>query len=178
MEKFLSDYGLKWVGGEGGQHQGAFDKQGISEELKFQAPAFRNNLPKEIDTEVLTRRIEELNFIAEKSFVATIQGNMKGFKQHSDVNIFFFQNGLMIQGFPFYPYYSKQAQSVLSDILDGYFPYDLKTKYPNGVPLKPVDMCDEVYNSQTKAAIGDQKGKMLSDFDKPDQPLSKKQFLD
>lgn len=107
MEKFLSDYGLKWVGGESGQHQGAFDKQAISEELKFQAPAFRNNLPKEIDTEVLTRRIEELNFIAEKSFVATIQGNMKGFKQHSDVNIFFFQNGLMISGFPFYPYYSK-----------------------------------------------------------------------
>jgi hypothetical protein len=107
MEKFLSDYGLKWVGGEGGQHQGAFDKQAISEELKFQAPAFRNNLPKEIDTEVLTRRIEELNFIAEKSFVATIQGNMKGFNQHSDVNIVFFQNGLMIQGFPFYPYYSK-----------------------------------------------------------------------
>ena len=67
---------------------------------------------------------------------------------------------------------------MLSDILDGYFPYDLKTKYPNGVPLKPVDMCDEVYNSQTKSAIGDYKGKMLADFDKPDQPLSKKQFLD
>jgi len=42
---------------------------------------------------------------------------------------------------------------VLSDILDGYFPYDLKTKYPNGVPLKPIDMCDEVYNSQTKTNI-------------------------
>jgi hypothetical protein len=95
----------------------------------------------------LTKRIEELNFIAEKQFVATIQGNMKGFKQHQDVPIFFFQNGLMIKGFPFYPYYSKQAQSVLSDILDGYFPFDLKAKYPNGVPLKPVDMCDEVYNS-------------------------------
>lgn len=66
MLKFLKDYGLKWVGGEGGQHEGSFDKKGIDEELKFQAPAFRNNLPKEIDTEVLTRRIEELNFIAEK----------------------------------------------------------------------------------------------------------------
>lgn len=82
MLKFLADYGLKWVGGEGGQHEGNFDKQAISEELKFQAPTYRNNLPKEIDTEVLTKRIEELNFIAEKQFVATIQGNMKGFKQH------------------------------------------------------------------------------------------------
>ena len=38
MLKFLSDYGLKWVGGEGGapaKHEGAFDKEAIKEELKF-----------------------------------------------------------------------------------------------------------------------------------------------
>lgn len=35
---------------------------------------------------------------------------MKGFKAHDDVPIFFFANGLMIKGFPFYPYYAKQAQ--------------------------------------------------------------------
>lgn len=144
--------------------------------MKFKGPQYRNNLPKEIDTEVLTRRIEELNFIAEKQYVATIQGNMKGFKQHQDVPIFFFQNGLQIKGYPFYPYYSKQAQSVLSDILDGYFPYDLKDKYPNGVPLKPVDMCDEVYNSHTK--VSNEKAKCLADYDKPDEPMSKKKFLE
>ena len=66
MTKFLSDYGLKWVGGEGGQRQGEFDSKAINEELNFKGPSYRNNLPKEIDTEVLTRRIEELNFIAEK----------------------------------------------------------------------------------------------------------------
>ena len=35
MTKFLSDYGLKWVGGEGGQREGAFDANAITEELKF-----------------------------------------------------------------------------------------------------------------------------------------------
>ena len=35
MTKFLSDYGLKWVGGEGGQREGAFDSDAIKEELKF-----------------------------------------------------------------------------------------------------------------------------------------------
>lgn len=34
---------------------------------------------------------------------------------------------------------------MLSDILDGYFPYDLKGKYPEGVPLRPVDMTDEMF---------------------------------
>lgn len=68
----------------------------------------------------------------------------------AEVNIFFFKNGLIIKGFPFYPYYSKEAQSVLSDILDGYFPYDLKKKYPDGVPLKPVDCTDDTYTENTK----------------------------
>ena len=110
MKKFLSDYGLKWVGGEGGQREGQFDSAAINEELKFQAPQYRSNLPKEIDTDVLQRRIEELNFIAEKQRMVTMRPGMKGFKVHDDVPIFFFANGLMIKGFQFYPYYSKQAQ--------------------------------------------------------------------
>ena len=39
---------------------------------------------------------------------------------------------------------------MLSDILDGYFPYDLKHKYPEGVPLKPVDMTDDNYTEAMK----------------------------
>jgi hypothetical protein len=38
----------------------------LKQELSHEAPLYRGNLPMEIDTEVLTRRIEELNFIAEK----------------------------------------------------------------------------------------------------------------
>lgn len=66
MEKFLSDYGLKWIGEDGQAHQGKFDKEAINNDLNHKAPNYRNNLPKEIDTVVLSRRIEELNFIAEK----------------------------------------------------------------------------------------------------------------
>lgn len=39
---------------------------------------------------------------------------------------------------------------MLSDILDGYFPYDLKIKFPEGVPLRPVDFTDEMYLIPTK----------------------------
>jgi hypothetical protein len=58
---------------------------------------------------VLTRRIEELNFIAEKQMIITGQNNMKHFKKPDPVPIFFYSNGLMIKGFTFLPYYSKQA---------------------------------------------------------------------
>lgn len=132
--------------------EGAFDAKAINEELNFKGPSYRNNLPKEIDTEVLTRRIEELNFIAEKQRIVTCKQGMKAFKMLDEVPIFFFANGLMIKGFPFYPYYSKQAQAILGDILDGYFPYDLKKNYPEGVPLKPVDFSEETYNNQFKVS--------------------------
>ena len=39
MLQFLKDYGLKWVGGEGGQLEGAFDKQAIKEELNLSSSA-------------------------------------------------------------------------------------------------------------------------------------------
>ena len=64
MEKFLSDYGLKWVGDSPLENK--MNMEALKQELSHEAPMYRNNLPMEIDTEVLTRRIEELNFIAEK----------------------------------------------------------------------------------------------------------------
>lgn len=89
--------------------------------------------------------------------------------------IFFFKNGLIIKGFPFYPYHSKEAQSVLSDILDGYFPYDLKKKYPEGVPLKPVDCTDDTYSAET--AKTNPKFKVFGDLEKDTNPISKEEFL-
>ena len=129
MEKFLADYGLKWIGEDGagkGQHEGQFNSKAINKELDHKAPAYRSSLPSEIDTEVLTRRIEELNFIAEKDKIITNAYGMKEIKPLDPVQIFFFKNGIIIKGYSFKPYYSKEAQSILSDILDGYFPYDLK----------------------------------------------------
>lgn len=58
MEKFLADYGLKWVGEDpeapksdkSKPHEGKFNANAVNEELKHHAPAYRSNLPKEIDT--------------------------------------------------------------------------------------------------------------------------------
>lgn len=70
MKEFLADYGLVWVGkdGRGKVSEEEVKKAKDAPKLKEQSMASRA-LPKEIDTEVLTRRIEELNFIAEKQRV-------------------------------------------------------------------------------------------------------------
>ena len=174
MTQFLADYGLKWVGAEG-KVEGEFDSDAVHKEISHKGPTYRNNLPPEIDTEILTRRIEELNFIAEKNKIVNSNGVNK-FKKHDEFPIWFFKNGLVLRGFPFYPYYSKEAQSVLSDILDGYFPYDLKKMYPEGVPLKPIDRINEVYNPNDKKK---KQYKGVEDFEnEPITSISKKEFLD
>jgi hypothetical protein len=125
---------------------------------------------------VLTRRIEELNFIAEKTRIEKNKQGVNQFVKLQEVQIFFFKNGLIVKGFPFKPYYAKEAQSVLSDILDGYFPYDLKKKYPEGVPLKPVDCTDETYTAETAAGQAS-KIKDFTDLEKDTAPMSKEEYL-
>ena len=79
MERFLTDYGLKWIGDDMPSEEARkdFKADDIKRELDHRAPEYRNKLPKEIDTAVLTRRIEELNFIAEKSRFVTNAYGMK-----------------------------------------------------------------------------------------------------
>lgn len=68
---------------------------------------------------------------------------------------------------------------MLSDILDGYFPYDLKKTYPEGVPLEPVDLTDLTYTDELLKDKSNPRFKMLSQLaDKNFQPMSKKEFLD
>lgn len=103
---------------------------------------------------------------------------MKEFKTLDPVRIFFFKNGIIIKGFKFSPYYAKEAQSILSDILDGYFPYDLKAMFPEGVPLEPVDLTDEMYTDELLKDKSNPKFKMLSELnDNNFKPMSKKEFL-
>jgi hypothetical protein len=51
----------------------------------------------------------------------------------------FYSNGIVMSGFKFFSYGSNDAYLILADILDGYFPYQLKKLYPNGTLLKVVD---------------------------------------
>lgn len=145
MEKFLADYGLKWVGNN---PEGKLDVNSLMQDLPMEDPLYRYKLPNEIDIAVIERRIQELNIIAEKDAARWVaQGAVHRFKAPESVCITFFKNGLVLQGSPFRPYSSNEAQSMLSDILDGYFPYDLKKKYPDGVPLRSIDRTTEMFKS-------------------------------
>lgn len=67
------------------------------------------------------------------------------FRKAEPLPIGFFANGIAIKGYKFLSYQSKESLQVLGDLIDGYFPYILKGKYPNGVFLKVVDKVAERY---------------------------------
>ena len=74
MEKFLQDYGLKWVG-ENKEPEGELQIDDIKKELGCAQPLYKNNLPREIDMNVVVRRIDELNIT---------MGNNKKKKKRND----------------------------------------------------------------------------------------------
>lgn len=168
MKQFLHRYGVKWVGN---QPQGELNTKQLDLDLGSSEPRFRYNLPQEIDIRVLARRVQELNIIAEQDAGRWVaQGNMRQFKPLEPVPIFFFQNGLILRGFPFRPYSSHHAQSLLSDLLEGYFPFDLKKQYPDGVPLTIVDKTSQPFRPEDLGGI-----RSVDDHDLGF--LSKEQFL-
>jgi hypothetical protein len=83
MKKFLGDYGLVWVGKDR-KHMPTEEEVKKAKEAVAHPPMASKALPREIDTEVLTRRIEELNFIAEKQRIVKNRDGLHHFKKHDE----------------------------------------------------------------------------------------------
>ena len=98
-------------------------------------------LPKTIDIKVLERRIDEMNAIIyeEQGSNAEFEsedGKIFKLKQKKEILISFYKNGLIIEGYQFFPYESETSQKIIQDIIDGYSPYILHDRYPHGVLMK------------------------------------------
>jgi len=167
IKNFMKEYGYNWD-----EKTGEFNLEELKENMDIRGPAYRNDLPKEIDLGVIIKRVQELNTIAEidsKKLVEKGGVHQMGINEALEIN--FYKNGLMIQGYEFHPYYSREAQGVLSDLLDGYFPYDLKEKYPMGVPLKVIDKTDQKYEARPKATQENTKKQEPEKIEKSDRNI-------
>ena len=107
-------------------------------------------LPKTIDIKVLARRIEEMNAIIyeEQGSNAEFEsedGKIFKLKQKKEILISFYKNGLIIEGYQFFPYESETSQKIIQDIIDGYSPYILHERYPHGVLMKVENHVKIIY---------------------------------
>lgn len=155
MKEFLAKQGLKWVG------------RNIKMPVKIESRPF-------IDLEVVAKRIEELNIIAERDAKPFV--NKDGVHVLAKVDplpIGFYANGVKIKGYDFHDYNSKEGRVLMKDLLEGYFPYEIKDKYSEGVPLKIVDHTEELYDPKVFKANARGAGKVDEDF----RPCSTNEFL-
>ena len=135
-------------------------------------------LPKTIDIKVLARRIDEMN-----ALIYEEQGNNAEFesedgkifklKHKKEIKISFYKNGLIIEGYQFFPYESDTSQKIIQDIIDGYSPYILHERYPHGVLMKVENHVKNIYEPNK---IDEKNIKNLSDPGEQ-KYLSPKEFV-
>ena len=78
----------------------------------------------------------------------------------------------MLFGGPFRPYSDPSTQVCVQDLTDGYFPSELQTRYPEGVPLKLTDYRDTVFRPREYTDIFPGFGKQLGGDKGPSRLLA------
>jgi hypothetical protein len=66
-----------------------------------------------------------------------------------------YANGLMLFAGPFRDFREPTTQMFLKDVHDGYFPYELKERFPDGVPFAVTDRRHTPYGSAPGATAAD-----------------------
>ena len=137
-------------------------------------------LPKTIDIKVLSRRIDEMNNLiyeeqgSNSEFVSD-DGKIFKLKHKKEILISFYKNGLIIEGYQFFPYESDASQKIIQDIIDGYSPYILHERYPHGVLMKVENHVKSLYEPNKINEVN----KNIKDLSDPGEQkyLSPKEFL-
>eukprot|EP00191_Tetraselmis_sp_GSL018_P003165 CAMPEP_0177603448 /NCGR_PEP_ID=MMETSP0419_2-20121207/15519_1 /TAXON_ID=582737 /ORGANISM="Tetraselmis sp., Strain GSL018" /LENGTH=553 /DNA_ID=CAMNT_0019097223 /DNA_START=871 /DNA_END=2532 /DNA_ORIENTATION=+ len=99
-----------------------------------------------IDVEELERAIADLNDIAGDGRCDVVRGHQGEARLRAPeaIPIAVFANGIQLHSHKFRRFEEKGCQSIIGDIMDGYFPSVLKHEFPDGVPLQLVDRSGEL----------------------------------
>eukprot|EP01038_Epipyxis_sp_PR26KG_P012841 gene12841-17215_t len=147
MEKFLADYGLIWVGSnrntEENIHNNANDNDDGRIDENEHIVSFAD----------FARSINELNAViyAEPSKIITEGSNQRKARLVNaselveNIRVVYYKNGLLIRRGPFRHCSNDSYHSFVGDILDGYFPSEFSSQYPDGVILDLIDMRNDMY---------------------------------
>ncbi|EAX07823.1 UBX domain containing 5, isoform CRA_a [Homo sapiens] len=144
MERFLSDYGLQWVGEPMDQEDS--ESKTVSEHgerdwmtaKKFWKPG-DSLAPPEVDFDRLLASLQDLSELVVEgdTQVTPVPGGAR-LRTLEPIPLKLYRNGIMMFDGPFQPFYDPSTQRCLRDILDGFFPSELQRLYPNGVPFKVI----------------------------------------
>ncbi|NWW49365.1 UBX11 protein, partial [Pedionomus torquatus] len=151
MEQFLNDYGLIWVGK---RHEQLEDLESLKDEEGLLAgslwkPGEAVGSKHRIDFDLILENVKDLNALVGEG-TSQIEHTPGGaqLRQPKPLPLTFYQNGIVMSNGPFRPYEEPSTQQCLQDIMDGYFPSELQTRYPDGIPLQVTDRRDVVFQER------------------------------
>ncbi|XP_054428170.1 UBX domain-containing protein 11 [Pteronotus mesoamericanus] len=191
MERFLGDYGLRWVGEPMDQEDleesadSEEDKMDWMKAKKFWKPG-DSLVPPEVDFDRLLASLKDLSelMVDGETQVMPMPG---GAQLHvlEPIPLKLYRNGIMMFDGPFRPFHDPSTQRCLRDILDGFFPSELQRLYPDGVPFKVSDLRNQVYPENgldpfpgEGRVVGRQRiGKPSATVEHPGSEMTAEQFL-
>ncbi|GAB0199548.1 UBX domain-containing protein 11 [Grus japonensis] len=149
--RFLNDYGLIWVGE---RHEQLEDLESLEDEelptRSFWKPGDAVVFKHRIDFDLILENVKDLNVLAGEG-ISQIKHTPGGarLRQPEPLPLTLYQNGIVMFNGPFRPYEDPSAQQCLQDIMDGYFPSELQTRYPDGIPLQRWQKAKATFFRQT-----------------------------
>ena len=178
MQRFLADYGMRWVGGGGGvsdQIKSAGKAEGpevsgakdpLVAAALARAPAdgggggssgvdTRGYTRCPLDMGKLAASVSELNAMAGEGKAEVGAGGRPGearLREGETLVLCVYADGFSLGAGRLRPWHEKATRAFMRDMLDGYFPYELKDSHPDGVAFKLVDSSDMAFADAAKAA--------------------------
>ncbi|KEG10967.1 hypothetical protein DQ04_03101030 [Trypanosoma grayi] len=130
-----------------------------------------------VSIEVLKRHAQILSDHVGYKGVVT-DGKNGGIKEREVVRIAVYRDGICVNSGPFRPFGWPLCDAVLSDLADGYYPYEFKQRYPDGFPIEIIDQtsvcCMATKNPEQGSNV---KGVQHTLQDGGYQPLQREEFL-
>eukprot|EP00040_Diaphanoeca_grandis_P003116 m.23806 g.23806 ORF g.23806 m.23806 type:complete len:512 (-) comp14365_c0_seq1:166-1701(-) len=152
MESFLADYGMIWVGEDEEDEPEEFwtnpdlntDSDEVEDISGSDSDTFNVNYAK------ILSNIQELNVLAGEGVgqVARRADGARHIKMPDAVPIRLYKNGVLMFEGPFRSFDDISTKQLIIDLQDGYFPSELQTRYPDGIPFKVFDCQHEDYTSK------------------------------
>ncbi|XP_051892682.1 UBX domain-containing protein 11 [Pristis pectinata] len=183
MEKFLNDYGMIWVGTKKDETSNVYLKEeeepreysDASGPVLYPGDAATDSF--QIEFDLVLQNIKDLNILAGEGEAAVehVTGGAR-LKRPDPIPLTLFKNGIVLFNGPFRSFSQPSTQQCMQDIMDGYFPSELQSRYPNGIPFKVTDRRDVIYRDrrgyvefpgvgQKVDAHHDHKGSRKQDFE-------------
>ncbi|XP_074659681.1 UBX domain-containing protein 11-like [Tubulanus polymorphus] len=137
MEIFLADYGMVWVGEDSDKN----DSDSDQEELWRPGTSLPQDDEFNVDYDLVIENIKDLNVLAgdgESKIQHTTDGAR--LKATDPISLILYANGILMFNGPFRPFTDPFTYQCIKDLQDGYFPSELQTLYPDGIPFKVTDL--------------------------------------